>query len=124
LCLVLAVLLLGGTARAADTELITYPDRSSYTLDREQLRSLFTMRLRQWPDGQPVQVFVMPEDNPLHERFCRERLGMYPYVLHAVWDRLVFTGTGLAPSIVHSEAEMRSQVRATPGAIGYVGAKP
>jgi hypothetical protein len=33
---------------------------------------------------------------------------------------MVFTGTGLAPTLVRSEEEMRARVRATPGAIGYV----
>jgi hypothetical protein len=33
---------------------------------------------------------------------------------------LVFTGTGLAPTVVGSEREMRERVRSTPGAIGYV----
>ncbi len=45
---------------------------------------------------------------------------MYSYVLRAAWDRMVFTGTGLAPTVVRSEEEMRRRVRETPGAIGYV----
>jgi hypothetical protein len=36
------------------------------------------------------------------------------------WDRMVFTGTGLAPTVVASEQEMRERIRSTPGAIGYV----
>jgi hypothetical protein len=45
---------------------------------------------------------------------------MYSYVLRRAWDRMVFTGTGFAPTIVRSEAEMIERVRSTPGAIGYV----
>jgi hypothetical protein len=45
---------------------------------------------------------------------------MYSYVLRRAWDRMVFTGTGFAPTIVRSEKEMIERVRSTPGAIGFV----
>ncbi len=96
------------------------PALQSVPLDRDLLRAIFTMRLRAWPSGPPVRVFVLPDSNPLSDRFYREQLGMYSYVLRAAWDRMVFTGTGLAPTVVGSEEEMRRRVRETPGAIGYV----
>lgn len=118
LCL---LLMLGGPARADDTRLITSPEHDAAALDRTLVRAIFNGRLRQWPDGAPVRAFVMPDNSPEHARFCREVLGTYPYLLRNVWDRLVFTGTGIAPTTVDSEAEMRRRVQQTPGAIGYVG---
>jgi len=56
----------------------------------------------------------------LSNQFCREQLGTFPYVMRATWDRIVFTGTGLAPTVVGSEREMRERVRTTPGAVGYI----
>ena len=105
---------------AAAVEIIVSPDRSAAPPDRDTLRAMFTTRLREWPDGEPVRVFVMPDDSPVHDQFCREQLGIYPYVLRQLWDRLQFTGTGLPPTTVRSEAEMRQRVKSTPGAIGYV----
>ncbi len=107
-------------AESPGVEIITSPDRSQVVVDRALLRAIFTMRLRQWPDGQPLRVFVLADSNPLHDRFCREMLGTYPYVLRNSWDRMVYTGTGFAPVTVSSEEEMRRRVQATPGAIGYV----
>ena len=109
-----------GSLWAADTETIVNNDRSGLTIDRDTLRAIYTTRLRQWPDGRPIRVFVLPDDNPLHDEFCREQLGMYPYVLRDLWNRLEFTGTGLTPTLVRSEEEMRARVKDTPGAIGYV----
>jgi hypothetical protein len=105
---------------ARDAQVIVSPSLSSVTLDRSLLRAVFAMRVRQWPDGSPVRVFVLPDDDPLSDRFYRERLGMHSYVLRRAWDRMVFTGTGFAPTVVRSEAEMIERVRSTPGAIGYV----
>lgn len=84
------------------------------------VRAIFAIRLREWPDGVPVRVFVLPDSDPLHVEFCREQLGTFPYVLRASWDRLVYTGTGIAPEVVPNEKEMRRRVAMTRGAIGYV----
>jgi len=105
---------------AQSVQIIVNPGVAKVDLDRDLLRAIFTMRLRAWPGGAPVRVFVLPDNDPLSDRFYREQLGMYSYVLRAAWDRMVFTGTGLAPTVVASEEEMRRRVRETPGAIGYV----
>lgn len=122
----LAVLLLFASSTAIPLEggptvdVIVSPSVASTKLDRRLLRAVFMMRVRQWPDGSPVRVFVLPDDDPLSDQFYREQLGMYSYVLRRAWDRMVFTGTGFAPTIVQSEREMIERVRSTPGAIGYV----
>ena len=105
---------------AGSVEIIVNPAQATAPIDRTLLRAIFTMRLRQWPDGTPVRVFVLPDRDEATALFCREQLGTYPYVMRSTWDRMVFTGTGLAPTVVDSEREMRERVRSTPGAIGYV----
>jgi ABC-type phosphate transport system substrate-binding protein len=118
---VLALLFWAPLSALADTvQIIVNPDQVNTPIDRTLLRAIFTMRLRQWPDGTPVHVFVLPDHDEATALFCREQLGTYPYVMRSTWDRMVFTGTGLAPTVVGSEREMRERVRSTPGAIGYV----
>lgn len=116
----LGLLWMPGTASAGSVEIIVSPDEAGTYIDRTLLRAIFTMRLRQWPNGTPVHVFVLPDHDAVTDLFCREQLGTYPYVMRATWDRVVFTGTGLAPTVVGSEREMRERIRTTPGAIGYV----
>lgn len=106
-------------AQAQTLQIITHPDRAAIDLDRPLMLALFTMRLRQWPDGRPAHVFVLPDSSPVHEQFCREQLGTYPYVLRGAWDRMIYTGTGRAPTVVRSLEEMQDKVRSTSGAIGY-----
>lgn len=118
-CLALA---LSGAAWAGPAVVITDPQHNDKPLDRATVRAIFSGRLRQWPDGQPIRAYVLPDNSPLHVQFCREVLGTYPYLLRGSWDRLVFTGTGVAPEVVRSESEMRQKVERTPGAIGYASA--
>ncbi len=84
------------------------------------LRAIFGMRLRTWPNGEPIRVFVLRDDHPLHTAFCKRVINIYPHQLRLAWDRLVFSGTGQAPISVATEEEMRAKVASTPGAIGYL----
>jgi ABC-type phosphate transport system substrate-binding protein len=95
-------------------------DGRADSLSADTLREIFFMRLTSWPDGTPIRVFVLPDKHPLHVRFSKEILGVYPFQLRAAWDRLVFSGTGLIPHVVETIGEMRERVRGTPGGIGYV----
>lgn len=117
--LVLAVSTVGAQQ---DVRVILSPERAPLTPERRLLLSIYIGRVTLWPDGQPIRVFTLADDQPLHERFCRELLGTYPYVLRNAWDKLVYTGTGFAPTVVADEREMRRRVQSTPGAIGYVTA--
>lgn len=121
--LVALLVMLSPAASSQDVvavDIVVSPSLTKMKLDRDLLRAVFTMRVREWPDGSPVRVFVLPDDDPLSDTFYRERLGMYSYVLRRAWDRMVFTGTGFAPTVVRSEEEMIERVRSTPGAIGFM----
>ncbi len=66
-----------------------------------------------------MRVFVLPDEDPLHVAFTKDRLGLFPYQLRGVWDRQVFSGTVQAPTRVADESEMIRRVAAAPGAVGY-----
>lgn len=85
-----------------------------------QLRSIFTMRQIQWPDGSPIYVVVLPDNSPEHQRFSREQLRMFPYQLSNIWDRQSFSGTASRPQLATDKAHMLQILRITPGSIGYV----
>ena len=89
-------------------------------LSQSALSAIFGMRVREWEDGSPIKVFVLPDDNPLHIAFSKNILHVFPYQLRSAWDRLVFSGTGEEPIRVKSEQQMRALVGSTPGAIGYL----
>lgn len=116
---VLLVLSALSVCEAADITLITHPGVSIESLTQNEARLYMTMRLNQWPDGRRTQVFVLPDNDPLHEAVAKEILGLYPYQLRRVWDRQLFSGTGPAPITVATEAQMIERVAKTPGALGY-----
>lgn len=120
LCLLLAALLPRETALGARPLVVVNPGVDASNLSLNALRAMFGMRLPKWQDGTPVRVFVLSDEDPLHVAFSKQVLGVFPHQLRLAWDRLVFSGTGQAPTEVHSQAEMRERVANTPGAIGYL----
>lgn len=88
-------------------------------LPLNKARGIFSMRLHKWPDGSPIRVYVLPDDNTAHREFVQSVLRMFPHQLRRNWDRYIYTGTGQAPIEVSSEAEMIKYVSTTSGAIGY-----
>ena len=120
-----AVLLgLGGpaTPTAAELSVAIYAGTKVTVkkLNREQLRDIFFARQTKWPDGTSVRVFVLPDQHPLHIRFAKEALGVYPYQLRSTWDRMIYSGTGVPPTVVESVEDLRRRIEKTPGAIGYI----
>lgn len=108
-------------APVAAAEVVAHPGHPGAEISRSLLRGVFGMRVRAWPDGTPVRVFVLEDANPVHAEFTEDVLRMYPYQLRQNWDRLLYSGTGQPPVTVPSEAELLRRVAETPGAIGYVG---
>lgn len=89
-------------------------------LNVSRLKSIFGMRTRSWRNGNQIQVFVLKDNNPLHILFTKKVLRTYPYNLRRIWDRRVYSGTGLAPTVVNSEQEMLKLISETDNAIGYI----
>jgi ABC-type phosphate transport system substrate-binding protein len=118
-CAVLTLWCVG--ASAADTRVVPYTGSrgSATSLTRTELRDIFFARQTKWPNGDPIRVFVLPDRHPLHIRFSKEVLGVYPYQLRSTWDRILYSGTGVPPTVVNTPQEVRERVDETPGGIGY-----
>jgi len=117
--LLLLLCLLGSPTHAQ--QVVVNPEVDEQSLTLNGVRAIFFMRLAQWPsDGQPIKVFVLPDNDPLHIQFSKNKLNVFPRQLRRSWDRLVFSGTGQSPTVVSDEQEMRQRVANTPGAIGYL----
>jgi len=113
-----AALLLAHPASAV--ELAVNPSVPETRLDLPQVRAIFNMRMLWWSDGTPIRVFVLKDRDPLHRKFSKRFLQVFPHQLRRSWDRRVFSGLGQAPQQVEDIDEMRQRLATTPGAIGYL----
>ena len=89
-------------------------------LSASQVRRIFSMRQISWPDQQAIVVYVLDNRNEVHQMFAKQVLGMFPYQLERMWNKLAFSGLGEKPNKVKNEQEMLEKIRQQPGAVGYV----
>ena len=90
------------------------------SLSVNELRRIYSMRQAHWKNGTPIVVYVLASKSPLHQKFCKEQLRLFPYQLDRIWNKLTFSGYGVAPIEVASESELIKAIKSTKGAIGYV----
>lgn len=107
-------------AQPAQLKIIANPSVKTQSLDKDQARRIFTMYQTNWSNAEPIVVYVLASQNQVHQLFSREVLGLFPYQLDRIWNKLVFSGLGEAPIKVNTEQEMLEKISQQPGAIGYV----
>jgi ABC-type phosphate transport system substrate-binding protein len=90
------------------------------SLSVTQLRRIYSMRQVHWQNGTPIVVYVLASKNTLHQTFCKEKLRLFPYQLDRIWQKLTFSGYGVAPIEVATQQALIEAVKSTKGAIGYV----
>lgn len=117
MCLLTFLGSFSSAAKAVDV--IVHPSVSETNITKPQLRRIYTMRQTQWPDGRHIVVFVLPKQHPLHQRFSKERLQIFPYQLERIWNKLTYSGLGVAPIVVNTPEALIDAIMKTPGAIGY-----
>ena len=86
----------------------------------KDIRNIFTLQQTHWENGNKIQIFVFPDDNAVHQQFSKSITQIFPYQYRRIWDRVTFSGTGLAPTIVNSMEEMLEKVSQTKNSIGYI----
>ena len=109
-----------GLGSTQTPSLIVNPRLNVASISRNKARSIFSMRLREWSDGTPIVVYVLPDQTQQHRDFVQKILAMFPHQLRRHWDRYVYTGIGQAPIEVVTNTEMIERVNNTAGAIGYI----
>jgi hypothetical protein len=90
----------------------------------KDIRAIFSMRKRMWPNNRQIKVYVLPDNNSLHKDFVINKLHLFPHQIRLIWDRLTFSGTGNTPTEVASEQEMLEKIEKNSDAIGYITSVP
>ncbi|MBO1924459.1 hypothetical protein [Thiomicrorhabdus sp. 6S3-12] len=100
---------------------VEYQKQNAYS--PEMIDKIFTSKLRSWPNGLPIQAFILPVNNPVHREFVHKYLNTNVYQIQRIWNRLIFSGRGIAPIELLNEEEMIQNVYKTPGAVGYISTR-
>ncbi|HSN68985.1 MAG TPA: phosphate ABC transporter substrate-binding protein [Thermoanaerobaculia bacterium] len=100
---------------------VAHPSANVATLTRAEVSSIFMKRTRSWPDGREIVPVDQRPGSRARETFSRSIHGKSVAYVTRYWQRLVFSGRGIPPREEADDDSVLRFVRATPGAIGYVG---
>jgi ABC-type phosphate transport system substrate-binding protein len=99
---------------------IVAPSNRVDGVDRRFLLEAFLRKTTVWPDGQPLRPVDQPADSPTRRRFSQDALRRPVSGVKEYWLQAIFSGRGVPPPEVDSDAEVVKFVLQTAGAIGYV----
>jgi len=108
------------SAHAADFKLVAHPDVSVSSLDSSDCSRIFLKKRQRWGDGTRIVPVDLSAASPVRRAFSRRVHHKPTVAVEAFWQKQLFTGQGVPPITLNSEADVIRYVKENPGAIGYV----
>lgn len=111
-------LLLITNAAFADVVVVVHPSNDS-AISAKNVQRIFLGKEKKFANGNAVAP-VNQATNATRNAFDTDVLGRSSTQVSAYWSKLVFTGKGIPPKEVNSDADVIAAVAADANAIGYV----
>jgi hypothetical protein len=123
------VLLLAGTLGSAQPEaershfrVIVHPSNPSVSITRNFLAQAYLKKISSWPHRELIRPVDQRRDSPTRLRFTQTVLERSPIAVRNYWQQIIFSGRGVPPPEVETDAVVVGFVLRHPGALGYVAA--
>jgi ABC-type phosphate transport system substrate-binding protein len=105
---------------ASDFIVIVHPANATRSLDRRALSKIFLKEISRWENGEQLYPVDLPRNSSTRSRFSSNVLGRSVAAVHSYWQQRIFSGRGVPPPEVSSDAEVVQYVLKRAGAVGYV----
>jgi ABC-type phosphate transport system substrate-binding protein len=106
----------------ADVLIIANKDVPETTLSQQEIQEIFLGKRVQWSDNSRIR-FVTVGDAAVHSEFLKQYVKLSEADWKMYWKRMVFTGRGMPPETIATEAELIGFVSKTKGAVGYISSE-
>jgi ABC-type phosphate transport system substrate-binding protein len=112
-------------ARADDApfRVIVHPDNPIRTIDRAVLSKLFLKEASRWDDGEAVHPVDLRADSDTRSRFSESVIKRSTAAVRNYWQQRIFSGRGVPPPEVDSDADVVRHVLKYRGSVGYVSGR-
>lgn len=114
-----ATLLAASCSAFAELTIVVNPANAN-ELDAKKVQRIFLGKDKKFPDGSEVLAVNLSADSATRNSFDENVLGRNSSQVSAYWSKLVFTGKGIPPKEVNTDAEVIDLVSKNPSVIGYV----
>ncbi|HNW11906.1 MAG TPA: phosphate ABC transporter substrate-binding protein [Candidatus Rifleibacterium sp.] len=108
-----------GHAEGEEVLVITNSGVAQSEISAKDLGNMFLGKKSSWEGGMKA-VPVTLESGDTHEKFLKLYIKKSSSQFSTFWKQAVFTGQGIPPKSVSSEADVVKFVSENPGAVGYI----
>lgn len=114
-----ALLILFANTTLAQLVVIVHPSNND-SLDSKIVQRIFLGKEKKFPNGSECVAVNQVAETGIRQSFDKDILGRSSSQVSAYWSKLVFTGKGIPPEEVASDAEVIELVSQNPAFIGYI----
>ena len=111
--------LLLSAASFAQVTVIVHPSNAN-ALTSKDVQRIFLGKDKKFPDGSEIIAINLEPTSPTRTSFDESVLGRSTTQVAAFWSKLVFTGRGIPPKEVATDAEVLELIANNPSVIGYI----
>lgn len=94
-------------------------NKANTAADKATIGKLYTGEAKSWSDGAKAQLYDLSAENE-REAFCQAYTGKSAGAIKSTWARAVFSGRGVPPKVLDSDADVKNEVAKDKNAVGYV----
>ncbi|MCP5041198.1 MAG: hypothetical protein GY944_09220 [bacterium] len=103
--------------------LVVHSNNEIESISKGDASDIFLKRMQTWKDGSEIEVVDQHIESKLRAHFSTSIHGRSVSAIKSHWHKLIFTGRGLPPAELASDAEVIEFVGSHPRAIGYVSSR-
>lgn len=102
---------------------IVHPSNPAEALDREFVSDALLKRATRWGGGEPIRPVDLRPSSAVRASFSERVHKRSVSAVRSYWQQRIFSGRGVPPPELDSDAAVVHYVLKHPGALGYVGAE-
>jgi ABC-type phosphate transport system substrate-binding protein len=104
-------------------QVVIHPQNPESALTREFLTEAFLKKTTRWPTGAQIRPVDLRFDSPVRYQFSERVLRRSVSAVRSYWQQRIFSGRGVPPPEVESDAAVVRYVKQHPGGVGYVSGR-
>ena len=116
-----AIFIFAASTSLALAELVVIVHPSNQTdINEKTIQRVFLGKEKTFANGNEISPINLAAGNVLRAQFDEDVVGRSSSQVSAYWSKLVFTGKGVPPKELNSEADVIAEVSSNQNAIAYV----
>ncbi len=115
-----ALVVAPGLALADIAVIVNLANTDNITMD--DVQKTYLAKTKTFPGGKRAEAFDQAEGSPTRVEFVEKVVKKDEAQMKAYWSRLIFTGKGIPPKVMGSDADVIDAVSKNPNAIGFIDA--